>query len=507
MPSTSGQVNHHPSGEWSTPKGRNRQFDFHLDHPQLRLPDNMSDASPHDFFNLYMSDEIIDMMVSETNRYAEQVIIAGIAEETIGPSSRLHKWTPTDRGEMLKFLGLIGYMGLVKYPSYQHYWSSNYLYKNDVCSTAMSRNRFEILMKMWHFSNNEECPENDRLHKLRPLLQKLQEKFSSLYIPGETVCVDESMIPFRGRLIFKQYLPNKAHKYGVKEFKLCSDKGYTWNFIIYEGKEREKGRSVPSNIVMKLSENLLDQGRTVVTDNYYTSIDLANLLLARNTHLLGTLRKNRKNLPREVVDAKLKKGEVMAKENSDGIVVLKWKDKRDVLVLSTKHGDNLVQVKTKNRIVTKPEVIIAYNDGKAHIDLSDQMSFYNSSLRKSFRWYKKVAIDLVFGTTLVNSHILYKLATKKNISVTQFKEQLVEYLLNRNQATVVEITPPRRQCRHSLQRKQGDNRKVRRGCTSCKKKKIGGTISKNQIKKVVTYCALCPGEPFYCLPCFNEFHP
>ncbi|CAH1955584.1 unnamed protein product [Acanthoscelides obtectus] len=83
-------------------------------------------------------------------------------------------------------------------------------------------------------------------------------------------------------------------------------------------------------------------------------------MLDSNTHLIGTIRKNRKGLPKEVVDKKLKKGEVAAMENKDGITLLKWKDQRDVLVLSTKHDAEMVE-RSNNRI---PKVVIDYNSGK-----------------------------------------------------------------------------------------------------------------------------------------------
>ena len=72
----------------------------------------------------------------------------------------------------------------------------------------------------------------------------------------------------------------------------------------------------------------------------------------------------------------------------------------------------MVDVRTKRGMKTKPKVIVDYNQGKAHIDLSDQMSTYNTSLRKSLKWYKKIDIEFNFGTSLGNSHILYKLVTK-----------------------------------------------------------------------------------------------
>lgn len=51
--------------------------------------------------------------------------------------------------------------------------------------------------------------------------------------------------------------------------------------------------------------DLLYKGHTLVTDNWYTSIDLAKKLLDAETYLVGTVRKNRKHLSKDVVNAKL----------------------------------------------------------------------------------------------------------------------------------------------------------------------------------------------------------
>ncbi|KAK9731086.1 Transposase IS4 [Popillia japonica] len=101
--------------------------------------------------------------------------------------------------------------------------------------------------------------------------------------------------------------------------------GYTYNIIIYAGKENGE-RVTPEDIVTFLTQDIIGVGRTLVTDNWYTSLPLAKRMLDSDTHLIGTIRKNRKGLPKEVVDRKPKKGEVAAMENKDGITVLKWKD-------------------------------------------------------------------------------------------------------------------------------------------------------------------------------------
>lgn len=68
---------------------------------------------------------------------------------------------------------------------------------------------------------------------------------------------------------------------------------------------------------------------------------------------MDTLKSNRKLNPPDVVKAKLKKNEVIARESDTGIVVLKWKDKRDVLMLSTMHGEDTKAVETRKGVAEK----------------------------------------------------------------------------------------------------------------------------------------------------------
>jgi hypothetical protein len=75
-----------------------------------------------------------------------------------------------------------------------------------------------------------------------------------------------------------------------------------------------------------------------------TSLELVNILLDKKTHYVGTLRTNRRGNPTEVTKKKLKKGEVFGLENERGVCVLKWRDKRDVLMLSSKHTTDTVEV-------------------------------------------------------------------------------------------------------------------------------------------------------------------
>ncbi|CAH2017248.1 unnamed protein product [Acanthoscelides obtectus] len=201
-------------------------------------------------------------------------------------------------------------------------------------------------------------------------------------------------------------------------------------FIVYVGQDKTEGQASSQNVVLTLAENLLYEGRTIYTDNYYTSVSLAHELLEKKTHLVGTLRANRKLNPKEVTEKKLKKGETIAAESTSGVVVQKWMDKRDVLTLSTKHTSEMIKVKSGDKETEKPASVIDYNKHKAFIDLSDQMKAYNTCLRRGIKWYRKLAIELLTGTALVNAYILHQQVTNQKMSVTKFKEVVTTEFLN-----------------------------------------------------------------------------
>lgn len=260
---------------WTEYVGRQKVFEFIGKHG---LQSDISQQStPLDIFLLLVDEEIINHIVVETNRYAGQII----SSQPKLKHSRINRWNETNHEEMKKFLGLMMWMGLVPLGRLEDYWSQNGVYNMTIPRAIMSRNRFQILLTMLHFDNNETSDTSNRLRKIQHLVDMLQQKFKALFYPGEDFVIDETLVPWRGRLIFRQYIPNKSHRYGVKLFKLCSVDGYTWGLKVYTGKsasgERETG--LAKCVCVELAELLLNQGRTLYIDNFYTSYDLAKCLL------------------------------------------------------------------------------------------------------------------------------------------------------------------------------------------------------------------------------------
>lgn len=100
----------------------------------------------------------------------------------------------------------------------------------------MSRNLFDIIFRMLHFNDNSEALNTERLFRITPLLCAFENNLQTVYILGPEIVIDETLAPWRGRFLFKQYISRKKHKFGIKFFNICNSKGFTWKIKFYSGK-------------------------------------------------------------------------------------------------------------------------------------------------------------------------------------------------------------------------------------------------------------------------------
>lgn len=490
---------------WSDMEGNLNNFNFlPAERPGISEATDLHllKNSPFEFYSLFLDNEILDLLVTETNRYAEQRIVDAIARENVRPIYL--NWYDTSRDEMLTFIGVVLWMGLDRKPKLRNYWCKNEMYSS-VLSKTISRNRFEAILSFLHVSNNETALPDDRLAKINPLVRALTVKFQNAINPGENICIDESMVPFRGRVHFRQYIQTKKHRYGIKIFKLCLKGGYTWRLKIYAGKQYiPRGESASALTVMELIQPLLNAGRTLFTDNYYTSVQLAHSLNENETHLIGTLRKNRVMNSKIVADSKLEKGQMVVKESNTGVIMGKWKDKREVTFLTTKSVPQMIETTNKRGDKRmKPSTILEYNDGKSFIDVSDQLASYCTTVRRGVKWYRKVLFELVTNTCIVNAHVLYKSTVLKPMDIVAFRENIVMYLLS-ERFNNIEAAPISNIHKIIFMKER------RRGrCTLCYKMlvtRFGRKEASKKCPQVTSACPGCPEHKFMCVECFFRKH-
>ena len=153
------------------------------------------------FMKLLCGEETVVRLVNETNCYARQHI-QKVGIENIKEHSLANSWTDTNVPEMKAFLAILLFMGFVKFPSYQDYWSTDDVMQMSGFRSIMPRNRFNAIMQFLHVANNEDAlpandPNHDKLFKIRPLIDTLVAAWQEAYYPGKHLSVDESIVAFK----------------------------------------------------------------------------------------------------------------------------------------------------------------------------------------------------------------------------------------------------------------------------------------------------------------------
>lgn len=143
------------------------------------------------------------------------------------------------------------------------------------------------------------------MYKLQPVLNYFEEKMNTIYCPGKKLSLDESMLLWRGRLVFRQYLKSRRHKYGIKLYILTESDGLILNLLVYTGQADETGeKDHTEKVVLHLANNYLNSGYSIFMENFYNSYGLAEKLLERNTYCVDTFGEGRKDTPKKVVTKK-----------------------------------------------------------------------------------------------------------------------------------------------------------------------------------------------------------
>lgn len=485
---------------------------FDDDSSGVKNVDNFSDLNELGLFELFLSPVIMDRIVTETNKFASEVL--NKSEYTT--HARINKWKDVTVEELYVFLAVSLLMVRNKHLTINEHWSTDSLLESPIFSKLMTRDRYLLILKMLHFNDNNTNNNSDKLHKLRPIIDHCKYYFKHYLVPFQNICIDESLVLFKGRLFFKQYISSKRSRFGIKLFVLCDcDTGYILDFIVYCGKSSEiydnynLGQS--SAVVTTLIEPYLNRGHSLFVDNYYSSPKLFSFLHNRKTNACGTVRKNRKHLPK--LEKKLKIGETES-SHTNSLLAIKWLDRREVYMLTTMHDDSMkkcdkINYKTKENIL-KPKCVIDYNGNMGAVDRSDLLLSSLSVMRKSVKWYKKLFFHFV-DMIIINSYSLHILKSETHVALADFHLRLTRQIIEKYRTVEFQNKrgrhstdyPLRLTERHfpsfvpATEKKKNATRK----CVVCSK-----TDKKQKKRRETRYmCEIC--DVGLCVtPCFQEYH-
>ena len=370
---------------------------------------------PVEYFRTFLTADMFDSIVYQSNLYSVQK----------DPQRPLQ----LNRHELEKWLGMCFHFSVSKIPETKLHWAPET--GNDQIVSIMSRNRWQAIKANLHFVDNSNIDPNDKIFKIRPLVDLLRAKFKE--IPKiENLCVDEQIIPFKGASSLKQYMPKKPHKWGYKCFILADSKGMVYDFIPYLGKITPVAKeNIPdlgpsSNIVLHLAESIpAFKNHKLYFDNWFTSLPLISHLASRGIWCTGTVQARRLPCLKFKSDKELQargrgSSDVWTTSHNDVPVrAVKWLDTKSVCLISTcfstqPSGECLrFDRKTKTQIeVTLPNIVNSYNKNMGGVDLHDQlMSLYRMSF-KSRKYYQRLIFHFI-DMAVANSWLLYRRDAEK----------------------------------------------------------------------------------------------
>ena len=209
----------------------------------------------------------------------------------------------------------------------------------------MTQDRFLYILRFLHFADNSQRPdqskEYDQLWKLRIGFDALSDNYAKFYNPSENLAVENVIVKYRGRVNFRQYIPKKRKRFGIKIYKLCDEAGYTCAMRVYLGKDSQSATddmTASHATVRNLTSRGEGLGHKLFLDNFFPSPRLSEDLDRHKINSCGTVWRNKKDMPPDFTPKQLKliRGDVRVKTRG-GLSALVWKDRREVYILTYMH--------------------------------------------------------------------------------------------------------------------------------------------------------------------------
>jgi DNA excision repair protein ERCC-6 len=144
-----------------------------------------------DIFESMITDDIIDLFVEKTNNFS-------MYKRNTNPK--------ITSKEIRCFIAILYFTGYNQVPARRLYWSSDCDVGNNLVKSTMRRDRFEEIFNNIHCCDVVMPNSQDKMWKLRPLIEKLRRNFKTQFVPIQNLSFDESMIRYYGRHGCKQFV-------------------------------------------------------------------------------------------------------------------------------------------------------------------------------------------------------------------------------------------------------------------------------------------------------------
>lgn len=282
------------------------------------LYDKIGDMNPMQLWEMFIDDEVLELLVTSTNEYA-----------TINNCPSFS----TSKSEMKIFLGVLYITGYHNLPQTNSYWSNKESLGCALIKDCISRDRFKKIKQFFHVCDNTALDTQNKFAKVAPLNDLLNKKFLQFGIFAHNLSIDEQMIAYYGRHSCKMFIKGKPIRFGYKYWCLSSSEGYLYQFIPYAGASvhESPGFGLGERVVLSLMSHLEDRAKHTVTfDNFFTSHKLMARLSNDGIFALGTVRDNRTNHA-PLIDIKEMKKKPRGSsdfcfDKNNSVIAVRWND-------------------------------------------------------------------------------------------------------------------------------------------------------------------------------------
>jgi DNA excision repair protein ERCC-6 len=355
------------------------------------------DMSPIECFSLFFTEEVYELLTTETNKYLVRKNLAGDIKVC----------------EIKCAIGILLVSGYCQVSRRRMYWENSPDSRNELIANALSRDRFSVIFSNLHCADNLNLDKSDKFAKVRPLMNIISSKFLENSPFKENHSVDEAMVPYYGKHGCKQFIRDKPIRYGYKLWVGTTSSGYIVWFEPYQGastilNEKYSALGLGASVVLTYTDKLIGLGMGnnyhLFIDNFFTGLPLVTELTKRNIRVTGTIRENRTGKCPLPTNKEMKKKERGAVDYrvSDEIIICKWHDNNIVLVCSNACGVTPFQKteryskQLKKKIsVLQPQLIHKYNRYMGGVDRSDQnISLYRTGIRGK-KWYTPLMLHCI----------------------------------------------------------------------------------------------------------------
>ncbi|XP_033230174.1 uncharacterized protein LOC117181518 isoform X2 [Belonocnema kinseyi] len=309
------------------------------------------------------------------------------------------------KNELLALFGLLFLIGVNK----GNHTGAYELWTTDGTGIAMlracmSNKRFSFLLRHLRFDDEKTSKRKiDKLSPIRFFLDSFIANCKSSYTLGQFVTVKKLDI-FQGQ---SSSLIRKKLASGIKLFVMCDALTYFTSNLEVCAKQPDGPYQLsnrPADVVERLVAPVEGSNRNLTIGSWYTSYSLARALLRKKITSIGTVSKNKPEVPLEFSPNRKKAvgSSVFGFREDATMVSYVPKPNRSVILLSTMNLANIVDEKSK-----KPLIALHYDMSKGAVDAVDMLCKAYFVDRDTSQWPLALFFTLL-NIASVNAQILYE---------------------------------------------------------------------------------------------------